>query len=157
MPDHLIGVGNGVMALSRTFARCGTCTICAICVSAKRSYCPFSSRTRSHYHSHAFRSHTFQLGSERVTQKKNTSRGSGNHGDQHGVVKSACLCFRNDKRWKQFHEVIVITLTLQKSSLKYKILTITERARRRGWQEVLQTRLLYLCIYLLIYLLISYT
>ena len=90
MPDHLIGISNGAMAVSRTFARWSTCTICVICVSAKRSYCPSSSRTRSHYHFHAFHSHTFQLGLEHDTQQKakKASRSGESDGDQHGVVNN---------------------------------------------------------------------
>ena len=77
MPDHLIRIGNGVMAVSRTFTWWITCTICVICVSAKRSFCPSSSRTRSHYHSHTFHSHTFQLGSECGTQQQQNALQSG--------------------------------------------------------------------------------
>ena len=66
-------------------------------------------------------------------------------------------CFRNDKREMQFLEVIVISSTLQKSSRKYTILTITERSRRCGRQRVLQGRLIYLYIYLLTYLFIFCT
>ena len=44
MPDHLIGIGNGVMAISRTFAWWSTCIVCVIWVSAKRSYWQSSSR-----------------------------------------------------------------------------------------------------------------
>ena len=33
MPDHLIGIGNGVMAVSRTFTWWSTCTACVICAA----------------------------------------------------------------------------------------------------------------------------
>ena len=39
MPDHLIRVDNGGMVVSRTFAWWSTCTICAVCISNKLSYC----------------------------------------------------------------------------------------------------------------------
>ena len=109
MPDHLIGIGTGVMAVSRTFAWWSTCAICVICVNAKRSYCPSSSRTCSQYHSHAFYSHILSLPHistwfrARHATKKASGSG-GNHGDQHvdhddqHVVNRACHCFRIDKR-----------------------------------------------------------
>ena len=53
MPDHLIRIGNGVMAVSRTFAWWSTCALRAICVRIKRSYCPSFSCTHGHYDAHA--------------------------------------------------------------------------------------------------------
>ena len=89
----------------------------------------------------------FQLGSGQGTQLQKCGVELREPQDQHGLVTTRLSLFSYRQKIWQFLEVIVITLTFQKSSRKYKILTIKERARRCGWQQVLQGRLTYLFIY----------
>ena len=152
------------MAVSRTFPWWSSCTICAICVGAKCSYCPSSSRTRSHYHLHAVIiswidynwnalhcMHGFQLGSERGTQQKYAAWRSRNHGinmvslfvlvivfvtiKDKAISWSYCYCFDTSDR---------------KSSQKYKILSVTKRARPAGGGKSLKA-VWYVCIYVCMY------
>ena len=140
------------MTTSQTFAWWSTCAICVTCVDAKRSYCPSSSRARSHYHSHAFHSHTLSLPHISTSFRdrhatKNVSRSGGNHVDQHDVVNKRLALFSERQKIKAIPGSYCYYFTLQESSRKYKTLTITKRARRRQRQQVLQDRMIYLFIY----------
>ena len=165
MPDHLIRIDNGVMAISRTFAWCSTCTIYVMYDSAKCSYYWLSSsRTRSHYQSHAFYSLTlslphiitathFSLVQSAARNKKCLAEWR-NHEDQHGAIDTRLYLFS----WRQEIKAIsrsycyhfdtseVITKTQNSTSRSERGDVGGSKSFKVVWFIYLLT---YLCIYFL--------